>query len=126
MSPCRLVFGKMCHLPVGVEHQAFWAIKEMNLNAESGAEERRMQLQELEQLHLDAYDSVMWYKEKTTMRHDKNIRKKELKVGQRVFLFQSRLKLMPGKLRSRVNPYRDGMEASVVDDILLLVPNSRQ
>ncbi|XP_041995840.1 uncharacterized protein LOC121745956 [Salvia splendens] len=132
----------------------------MNLNAESGAEERGMQLQELEELHLDTYDSAMWYKEKTKMWHDKNLRKKELKVGQRVLLFQSRLKLMPEKLRSRwigpytivsirangaielqgsdpdspsfivnghwVNPCRDGMEASVVDDIPLLVPNSRQ
>ncbi|XP_042018993.1 uncharacterized protein LOC121766821 [Salvia splendens] len=131
----------------------------MNLNIESGAEERGMQLQELEELRLDAYDLAMWYKEKTRMWHDKNLRKKELKVGQRVLLFQSRLKLMPGKLRSRwigpytivairangavelqgsdpdspsfmvnghkVKPYRNGMEASVVDDIALLMPNSR-
>ncbi|XP_042044503.1 uncharacterized protein LOC121790325 [Salvia splendens] len=65
MSPYWLVLGKMCYFPVGVEHQVFWAIKEMNLNAESGAEERRMQLQELEELRLDAYNSAMWYKEKT-------------------------------------------------------------
>ncbi|XP_042005732.1 uncharacterized protein LOC121754436 [Salvia splendens] len=91
----------MCHLLVGVEHQAFWAIKEMNLNAEACTEERKLQLQELEELRLDAYDSAMWYKERTKMWHDKNLRRKELKVGQKVLLFQSRLKLMPGKLRSR-------------------------
>ncbi|XP_042059522.1 uncharacterized protein LOC121804037 [Salvia splendens] len=96
----------MCHLPVGVEHQASWAVKEMNLNAKDGAGERKLQLQELEELHLDAYDSAMWNKEKMKMWHDKNLRKKELKVGQRVLLFQSRLKLMSGKLRWRsIGPF---------------------
>ncbi|XP_042045408.1 uncharacterized protein LOC121791598, partial [Salvia splendens] len=96
----------MCHLPVGVEHQAYWAIKEMNMNTDAGTAERRMQLQELEELRLDAYDSAMWYKKKTKMWHDKNLRKKELKVGQKVLLFQSRLKLMPWKLKSRwICPY---------------------
>ncbi|XP_041999958.1 uncharacterized protein LOC121749454 [Salvia splendens] len=150
----------MCHLPVGVEHQAYWAVKEMNMNTEAGATERRMQLQELEELRLDAYDSAMWYGEKTKMWHDKNLRKKELKVGQKVLLFQFKLKLMPGKLRSRwigpytivairtngaielqgsdpdsptfmvnghsVKPYREGMEAFVVDDLPLLMPKSYQ
>ncbi|XP_042028736.1 uncharacterized protein LOC121775758 [Salvia splendens] len=61
---------------------------------------------ELEKLRLDAYDSAMWYKEKTKMWHDKNLRRKELKVGQKVLLFQSMLKLMPGKLRSMwIGPY---------------------
>ncbi|XP_042051394.1 uncharacterized protein LOC121796654 [Salvia splendens] len=63
-------------------------------------------LQELEELCLDAYDYAKWYKERTKMWHDKNLRKKELKVGQKVLLFQSRLKLMLGKLRSRwIGPY---------------------
>ncbi|KAL1545419.1 hypothetical protein AAHA92_22148 [Salvia divinorum] len=43
----------------------------------------------------------MWYKERTKLWHDKNLRSKELHVGQKVLLIQSRLKLMPGKLKSR-------------------------
>ncbi|XP_042051545.1 uncharacterized protein LOC121796835 [Salvia splendens] len=70
------------------------------------AGERKLQLQELEELRLESYDAVMWYKEKTKLWHDKNLRVKELQVGQRVLLFQSRLKLMPGKLKSKwTGPY---------------------
>ncbi|XP_042003777.1 uncharacterized protein LOC121752746 [Salvia splendens] len=108
MSSYRLVFGKLCHLPVGIEHQAFWAIKEMNLNAESCAEERRLQLQELEELRFDAYDSAMWYKERTKMWHDKNLRRRSSSWDR------------------RVKPYRDGTEVCMVDDIPLLMPNSLQ
>ncbi|KAL1531216.1 hypothetical protein AAHA92_33919 [Salvia divinorum] len=71
----------MCHLPVEVEHRAYWA--------------------ELEKLRLESFGSAIWYKERTKLWHNKNLRTKELQVGQKVLLFQSRLKLMPGKLKSK-------------------------
>ncbi|XP_042019022.1 uncharacterized protein LOC121766852 [Salvia splendens] len=42
MSLYHLLFGKMCHLQVGIEHQAFWVVREMNLNAEACTEERKL------------------------------------------------------------------------------------
>ena len=87
-------------MPVEVEHRAYWAVKEMDMKAQDCEEERKLQLQELEELRLEAFDSTMWYKERTKLWHDKNLRVKEFRVGQKVLLFQSRLKLMPGKLKS--------------------------
>jgi hypothetical protein len=66
---------------------------------ESG-EHRKLQLQELEEIHNDAYESARIYKKKKKAFHDKMISRKEFKIGQKVFLYQSRLCLFPGKLRS--------------------------
>ena len=69
-------------------------------------EERKLQLQELEELRLEAYDSSLWYKERTKLIHDKNLRRKQFSVGKKVLLFNSRLRLLPSKLKSRwVGPF---------------------
>ena len=72
---------------------------------ESG-EQRKLQLQELEEICNDAYESARIYKENAKDFHDKVISRKEFKVGQNVLLYHSQLRLFPGKLRSRwIGPF---------------------
>lgn len=95
------MYGKSCHLPVELEHRAYWAIKLFNYDMKSAGEKRMLQLQELEELRLDAYENARIYKERTKRWHDKHIVPKEFHEGDLVLLFNSRLRLFPGKLRSR-------------------------
>ena len=58
MSPYRLVFGKPCPLPLVLEYKAMWAIKKINFDFKVAKEERLLQLNELDELRNEAYDSA--------------------------------------------------------------------
>ncbi|KAM2301651.1 hypothetical protein ACFX1S_032546 [Malus domestica] len=105
MSPFRLVYGKPCHLPVELEHRAHWVIKTFNLNVDQAGIHRKLQLSELDEIRHEADENARIYKEKTTTFHDKMLRGKTFEIGQKV-LFNSRLRLFPGKLHSKwVGPF---------------------
>ena len=99
MSLYQLVFGKTCHLPVELEHRAHWAIRKFNMNFQKAGMRRKKQLSELEEWRDKAYHSAKIYKEKTKKWHDKRIKQKDFKPGDKVLLFNSRIKLFGhGKL----------------------------
>ena len=77
MSPYQLVFRKPCRPPVELEHKSYWAIKQCNLAYDLAGKERKLQLQELEEFRLDAYDNFVIYKGKTKAFHDAKLSKKE-------------------------------------------------
>ena len=98
MSPYQLVYGKTCHLPIELEHRAHWAIQKWNMDKIAG-EYRKHQISELEEWRDKAYHSASIYKERTKRWHDKRLKSKNFNPGDKVLLFNSRVKLFGhGKL----------------------------
>ncbi|XP_022843253.1 uncharacterized protein LOC111366790 [Olea europaea var. sylvestris] len=91
-------------------------MKQLNMDLKAVGEKRLLQLNELDEFSMEAYENSKLYKERTKKWYDLHIQRRESEVGLKVLLYNSKLMLFPGKLRSRwlgpytvtkVLPYRD-------------------
>nr|GEU46017.1 reverse transcriptase domain-containing protein [Tanacetum cinerariifolium] len=100
-TPYKLVYGKSCHLPIELEHTAYWALKHVNFDLKTAGDHHKLQQNELSELRDHAYENSMIYKERTKKLHDSKIKNCIFNVGDQVLLFNSLLKIFSGNLKTR-------------------------
>ncbi|GKA08904.1 reverse transcriptase domain-containing protein [Tanacetum coccineum] len=96
-----LKFGVTHRLSTAYHPQTSGQVEHANFNLETADDHRKVQLNELNELRDHAYENSLIYKEKTKRIHDAKIKNRVFNVGDQVLLFNSRLKMFSGKLKSR-------------------------
>nr|GEW28034.1 reverse transcriptase domain-containing protein [Tanacetum cinerariifolium] len=100
-NPYKMVYGKLCHLPIELEHRAYWDLKHVNFDLKTAGDHRKLQLNELSELRDQTYKNSAIYKERTKKLHESKIKNHIFNVGDQVLLFNSRLKIFSEKLKTR-------------------------
>ncbi|GJU85285.1 reverse transcriptase domain-containing protein [Tanacetum coccineum] len=80
-TPYKLIYGNSCHLPIELEHKAYWALKHANFDLKTAGDHRKLQLNELNELRDQAYENSLIYKERTKKLHDSKIKNRIFNVG---------------------------------------------
>nr|GEV05315.1 reverse transcriptase domain-containing protein [Tanacetum cinerariifolium] len=106
-TPYKLVYGKSCHLPIDLEHKAYWALKHVNFDLKTIGDHQKLQLNELRD---QAYENSLIYKEKTKKIHDSKIKNRIFNVGPftitKVFPYGTVELSQPDGLNFKVNGHR--------------------
>ncbi|GJR43679.1 reverse transcriptase domain-containing protein [Tanacetum coccineum] len=100
-TPYKLLYEKAYHLPIKLEHKAYWALKHCNFDLKTAGDHRKVQMNELNELRDQAYENSIIYQEKTKKIHDSKIKNRIFNVGDRVLLFNYPLEIFLGKLKTR-------------------------
>ena len=101
MSPYEMVYGKVCHFPLELEHKAYWAIKELNYDFKLAGEKRLFDISSLDEWRIQAYENVKLFKEKVKILHDKIIQKGNSKMVSMFYCTILVLYFFAGKLLSK-------------------------
>nr|GEX28449.1 reverse transcriptase domain-containing protein [Tanacetum cinerariifolium] len=99
-TPYKLLYGKSCHLPIELEHKAYWALKHVNFDLKTTGDHQKLQLNELNELRDQAYENSLIYKEKTKKLYESKIKNRIFNVGDLVLLFNSHLNIFSEKLKT--------------------------
>nr|GEU81579.1 reverse transcriptase domain-containing protein [Tanacetum cinerariifolium] len=80
-TPYKLVYRKSCHLPIELEHKAYWDLKHAKFDLKTAGDHQKLQLNELNELHDQSYENSLIYKERTKKLHDSKIKNRIFNVG---------------------------------------------
>nr|GEZ01360.1 DNA-directed DNA polymerase [Tanacetum cinerariifolium] len=94
-------YGVTHRLSTAYHPQTSGQVEHANFDLKTTGDHRKLQLNELNELRDQAYENSLIYKERTKKLHDDKIKNRIFNVGDQVLLFNSRLKIFSGKLKSR-------------------------
>nr|GFC08455.1 reverse transcriptase domain-containing protein [Tanacetum cinerariifolium] len=80
-TPYRIVYGKSCHLPLELEHKAYWVLKHANFDLKTAGDHRKLHLNELHELRDQDYENSLIYKGRTKKLHYSKIKNRTFNVG---------------------------------------------